>query len=75
LFGADKARGVLNFSNWSTLDEKQRRAMAPGIAEVVDSGSMPPGDFCFFYPSAKLSDEQKKLVLQWTSQQKAVPTH
>jgi len=75
LFGANKARRALNFSDWSNLDGKQRKAMASGIAAVVDSGSMPPGDYDFFHPSAKLSDEQKKLVLQWTSQQKALPAH
>jgi cytochrome c553 len=75
LFGANKARAVLNFSNWSTLDVKQRNSMASAIAAAVDSGSMPPGDYDFFHPSAKLSDEQKKLVLQWTSQQMALPAH
>jgi Haem-binding domain len=75
LFGANKARSALNFSNWWNLDGKQRRAMASTIAAVVDSGSMPPGDYDFFHPSAKLSDEQKELVLQWTSQQKALPAH
>jgi hypothetical protein len=75
LFGAHKGREVLNFSNWATLGVKQRRAMASAIAAVVDRGSMPPGDYDFFHPSAKLSDEQKKLVLQWTSQQIALPAH
>jgi len=75
LFGANKARAVLNFSNWSTLNEKQRKVTASAIATVVDSGSMPPGDYDFFHPSAKLTDEQKKLVLQWTSQHTALPAH
>jgi cytochrome c553 len=75
LFGADKARGVLNFSDWATLDVKQRRATAAAIASAVDSGSMPPGDYDFLHPSAKLSAEQKQLVLQWTSQQIALPAH
>jgi hypothetical protein len=75
LFGAQKGRNALNFSNWSTLDVKQRGATASLIAAVVDSGSMPPGDYDFFHPSAKLSDEQKQLVHQWTSQQIALPAH
>lgn len=75
LFGAHKARKVLNFSNWATLDVKQRKAMASAIAAVVDRGSMPPGDYDFFHPSAKLSDEQKRLVLQWTTQQIALSAH
>jgi hypothetical protein len=75
LFGAHKARKVLNFSNWATLDVKQRKAIASAISAVVDSGSMPPGDYDFFHPSAKLSDEQKRLVLQWTAQQIALSAH
>jgi hypothetical protein len=54
---------------------KQRNAMASLIAAVVDRGSMPPGDYDFYHPSAKLSDEQKKLVHQWTSQEIALPSH
>ena len=75
LFGANKGREALNFSNWATADVKQRNAMASLTAAVVDSGSMPPGDYVFFHPSAKLDDEQKKLVLQWTAQQKLLPAH
>jgi heme-binding protein len=75
LFGAHKARKVLNFANWATLDVKQRMAMASAITVVVDSGSMPPGDYDFFHPSAKLSDEQKRLVLQWTTEQIALSAH
>ncbi|MGA8060447.1 MAG: heme-binding domain-containing protein [Candidatus Binataceae bacterium] len=75
LFGANKGREVLNFSNWATLDVKQRNAMASKIEAVVDSESMPPADYDFFHPSAKLSDAQKKLVLQWSSQQIALPAH
>lgn len=75
LFGAHMGREVLNFSNWASLDVKQRNAMASEIAAVVDSGSMPPRDYDFFHPSAKLSDAQKKFVLQWTSQQMTLPAH
>jgi hypothetical protein len=75
LFGANKGRAVLSFSSWSTLDVKQRSAMASAIAAVVDNGSMPPGDYDFFHPSARLSDKQKKLVLQWASQQIVLPAH
>jgi mono/diheme cytochrome c family protein len=75
LFGAQRGRNALNFSNWATMDLKQRNSMASLIAAVVHSSSMPPGDYDFFHPSAKLSDEQKQLVHQWTSQQIALPAH
>jgi len=75
LFGAHKAREVLNFSTWSTLDVKQRSAIAAAITTAVNSGSMPPGDYAFLHPSAKLDDEQKKLVTQWGAAQTALPAH
>ena len=75
LFGANKGRDALNFSNWAAEDTKQRNTSASLIAAVVDSGSMPPGDYVFFHPSARLDDEQKKLVLQWAAQQKLLPAH
>lgn len=75
LFGARKGRNALNFSNWATLGVKERSAMASLIAAVVNNGSMPPGDYDFFHPSSRLNDNQKKLVLQWTSQQIAAAAH
>ena len=74
-FGARKAREVLNFSNWSTLEAKQRSATAAEIASVVASGSMPPGDYSFFHPAAKMNDEQKDLVVQWAGRQTALAAH
>lgn len=75
LFGSHKAREVLNFSNWSMLNAKQRSAAAAEIILVVASGSMPPRDYCFLHPSAKLNDEQKCLVLQWARKQTALAAH
>lgn len=75
LFGAHAARKVLNFSDWPALDAQQRSAMSSAVATAVSNGSMPPGDYAFFHPSAKLSDEQKNLVSQWALAQTALPAH
>lgn len=75
LFGTHKAQEVLNFSNWPALDTKQRSAIAAEITSVVANGSMPPGDYGFLHPSAKLNDEQKSIVLQWARKQTALAAH
>jgi hypothetical protein len=75
LFGAHKAQEVLNFSNWPALDTKQRSLIAAEITSVVADGSMPPGDYDFLHPSAKLNDEQKSIVLQWAREQTALAAH
>ncbi len=75
LFGSGKAREALNFSDWSTWNPTQQREAAAEVAKVVESGSMPPGDYDFFHPSASLSDDQKQLLTQWAARQQAVPAH
>jgi hypothetical protein len=75
LFGAHKGREVLNFSSWPALNAKQRSAIAAAITTAVANGSMPPGDYAFLHPSARLDDDQKKLVTQWAAAQTALPAH
>ena len=73
LFGAGSARRTLNFSEWQTYDAQERKAEREAVATAVADGSMPPGDYDFLHPSARLTGEQKQLVLQWASGAK--PAH
>jgi uncharacterized membrane protein len=68
---AGAARDALNFSDWDSYDAKRKAAELRVIAETVNSGSMPPGDFTLFDRSARLTDDDKQAVLAWTSR---VPT-
>jgi hypothetical protein len=72
LFGTDKARRVLNFSDWDTYDSQRQRTELEAIGKVVADSSMPPGDDDFVRPAAKLSGDQKQMLLQWVSRQVAV---
>jgi hypothetical protein len=72
LFGVDNARLALNFSDWPTYSSQRRRAELYAIGKVVADGSMPPGDYDFLHPGAKLSAEQKQILLQWVERQTAV---
>jgi hypothetical protein len=69
LFGVDKARAALNFSDWSSYSAQRKRAELETIRKVVEDGSMPPGDYVFFHPGAKLSGDEKRALLQWTASQ------
>ena len=75
LFGESKARQAFDLSDWAMLSPEGRRAMANSIVSAVKSGSMPPGDYVAFHPSASLSDEQKQQLADWASHQGAVPAH
>jgi hypothetical protein len=71
LFGVDQARQVLNFSDWPTYSSQRKRAELEAISKVLADGSMPPRDYDFVHPGAKLSDAQKHILLQWVSRQTA----
>lgn len=75
LFGSGAARGALNFSDWSELNPKQQRDAAAAVVKVIESGSMPPGDYEFFHPSSELTDAQKQLVTQWAHSQQTAAAH
>jgi len=71
---ANSARGVLNFSDWQTYDAQKRADELKSIAQSVSGGSMPPGDYTALDHSARLSEEQKQILLTWASQP-AMPAH
>jgi len=71
LFGVDKARRVLNFSDWAVYPSHRRRTELQAIGKVVADGSMPPGDYDFFHPAAKLTPEDKQLLVQWAANESA----
>jgi Haem-binding domain len=74
LFGRAKARQVLNFSDWPAYDSRRKQVELEAIGKVVADGSMPPGDYDFIHPGAKLTAEQKQILLQWVSRETA-PSH
>lgn len=65
---AGSARGVLNFSEWSTYDAGKKAAEKGAIADAVNNGSMPPGDYTMLDHSARLSEEAKQTLLKWAAQ-------
>ena len=71
---ANSARGVLNFSDWQTYDAQKTADQLKSIAQSVSGGSMPPGDYTALDHSARLSEEQKQILLTWASQP-AIPAH
>jgi Haem-binding domain len=74
LFGVDQARQVLNFSEWPAYPAQRKRAELEAVAKVVADRSMPPGDYDFVHPGARLTAEQRQLLLGWASSA-AVPAH
>ncbi len=65
---AGSARKVLNFSDWQTYDPQKREELLKNIEQSVNAGSMPPGDYSALDHSARLTDDEKMLLIKWASQ-------
>ncbi len=57
-------REWLNFSIWNRYDEKKRQKLYGGIVESME-WQMPPADYMFMHPDARLSAKERKIVIDW----------
>jgi uncharacterized membrane protein len=71
---ANSAREVLNFTDWQTYDAQKKSEALESIGNAVNGGSMPPGDYTALDHSARLTDDEKQVLLKWASQA-AMPAH
>lgn len=55
----------LNFSVFNTYKDKRKAHKFEEIAEMVEKDEMPMSSYTIVHSSAKLSKEQKDLLIQW----------
>jgi len=60
-----EGRHDLNFSEWEKLDAYEKAEMLEEIAEEVEEGEMPMKIYPITHPKAKLSDENRKEIVNW----------
>lgn len=58
-------RQDLNFSRWPTLDFTSQDLILHEIDKQVSSGAMPLRSYQLGHPSARLSDDERALLLAW----------
>lgn len=55
----------LNFSNWSTLDSRDKAGRISEIAVNIVENKMPLPSYIKLHSEAKLDEEQKQVILNW----------
>lgn len=61
-----EGREEVNYSTWNRLDEDERReALEESWEEIVD-GDMPPWFYLPLHPAAKLTEEDRRILDQWS---------
>jgi cytochrome c553 len=63
----DKGKEKLNLSTFDTLTKNKMIATYKGMAEVVEENEMPPAKFLEKNPDKKLSDADKKILMDWAN--------
>ena len=54
----------MNFSNWGS--EKHTANQLAEVCDAVSDGSMPLRGYSVLHPSARLSQEDVKLICEWS---------
>jgi hypothetical protein len=65
----DNGRRELSFSEWATYTKRKRERKLHEICRQVESGQMPLKSYLPLHPGARLSDEDKRVICEWTRQE------
>lgn len=66
----DHGREDLNLSEWGKLPADRQDRKLRQICDEVQDGNMPLASYLPMHPSAKLSDLDKKILCDWTDQER-----
>lgn len=62
----EHARSHFNFSEWETIPADRRDRITHGIWEEVKDGEMPLPMYRLMHPDARLSEDQKNIIRDWS---------
>ncbi|MCA1619168.1 MAG: heme-binding domain-containing protein [Acidobacteria bacterium] len=62
----DEGRRELSFSEWATYTKRKRERKLHEICQQVESGAMPLKSYLPLHPEARLSDEDRRVICEWT---------
>ena len=63
----NKGREELNFSNWNTLNKKEKAEKLSDISTVLSGDEMHLKIYTFVHPKAKLSKRDKEDIINWSN--------
>lgn len=63
----NEGRSRMNFSEWLANKPLRRMSLLEKMYDEISDGAMPLPPYLLMHPGAKLSDDDKKLILEWTA--------
>jgi hypothetical protein len=67
-------RNKLNLSEWGKFDRDRQDKKLRQICDEVEDGAMPLSSYLPLHPNAKLSEQDKKTLCDWTSAERGRPS-
>ncbi len=67
----EEGRRELNFSIWATYDARKKKRKLDEICEQIEIGEMPFNQYLWLHRDAQLSEDDKKLLCEWTTAEKS----
>lgn len=64
----NSARAALNFSDWVAYDADRRVALRATVAPITASHRMPLWYYVTLHPDARLSQQERALLQEWSQQ-------
>ena len=58
-------RHEVNFTDWPTFDQEEQDHAYKHIAKQVDRRGMPLSNYLLLHPKARLSDEDRRVLVSW----------
>ena len=65
-------KGELNFSEWEGYSYKKKSHKLEEVVEVIEDGEMPLKEYTWTHSDAKLTENQKQLIIEWAKQSRAL---
>jgi hypothetical protein len=67
----DQGRRELNFSEWGKLENSRKIRKLEEVCEQVESREMPLPSYLWIHRDARMSDEEIKILCDWTKTESA----
>jgi protocatechuate 3,4-dioxygenase beta subunit len=61
----EEGRAELNFSEFGQWNEHERREVLDDCANLIEKGKMPPVSYLPMHPAARLTGQQKAVLVNW----------
>jgi|GraSoiStandDraft_4_1057263.scaffolds.fasta_scaffold1074621_1 hypothetical protein len=69
-----KGRSRMNFSEWGEADDAEKTTDRENSRDQIKDGEMPPWFYLPMHPDARLSPQQKELLMSWLAPPKGAKT-